>query len=109
MLTSHQGNAMSKELIEQVARQAAFIEQLEQTVLEFTRNEKRPTIAADVSGPWDRANPKVKTVFSLRLPEPLHAKLTWAAENLPNESMHSIALKAVEDRVDELLAKHYRP
>lgn len=99
---------MSKELQEQVARQAAFIAQLERAVLEFTRNEKEPSSSVDMAGPWDQANPKVKTVFSLRLPEPLHAKLSWLAENMPNESMHSIIMQAVEDRVGELLAKHYK-
>lgn len=100
---------MSKELLEQVARQAAFIEQLEQTLSEFTKKERAPAAPANVAGPWDKANPKVRTNFVLRFPEPLHAKLTWASENLPNESMHSIAIKAVEDRVDDLVAKYYRP
>jgi hypothetical protein len=100
---------MSKELLEQVARQAAFIEQLEQTVLEFTSTNGKKNEVVALSGPWDKANPKVRTVFSLRIPEPLHMKLTWLSENLPNESMHSIAIKAVEDRVDDLLAKFYKP
>lgn len=101
---------MSKDLREQVERQAAFILQLEQTLSEFTaKNGSGAVDAANLSGPWDKANQKVRTVFSLRVPEPLHMKLTWLAENMPNESMHSIAIKAVEDRVNDLIAKFYKP
>jgi hypothetical protein len=54
------------------------------------------------------ANPKLKVIFGVRLPEALHMKLTWLAANTVNNSMHSIALGAVEKEVERLLAEHYK-
>lgn len=49
------------------------------------------------------ANPRIKVVFSMRLPEATHQKLHWLAERVPGSSMHSIALEAVEQRIASLL------
>lgn len=65
------------------------------------RREKQPE-----PFPWDSAHPKLKEPFVVRMPQALHRKLTWLAERSP-ESMHAIALKAierdVENRVREVL------
>lgn len=68
------------------------------------------TAGNPISGlPWASANPKVKTVFSIRMPERVHMKVLWLSENLPNVSMHTLALEGIEKYVDALLAKHLPP
>jgi hypothetical protein len=58
--------------------------------------------------PWYAANERVVIPFNLRLPEPLHLKLKFIAENTP-KSMHAFTLealeKAVENEVDRLVRK----
>lgn len=58
--------------------------------------------------PWNAANPKLKITFGVRLPESLHMKLTWLSENVPNASMHSIALEAIEERISKMLTEHWK-
>jgi hypothetical protein len=53
--------------------------------------------------PWELANPRVKIVFSVRMDEPLHAKLAYVAERLPGTSMHSIMLQAANEKLDALI------
>lgn len=53
--------------------------------------------------PWDLANPRVKIVFSVRMNEPLHAKLAYVAERLPGTSMHAIMLQAASEKLDALI------
>lgn len=53
--------------------------------------------------PWDTANPRIKVPFTVRMNEPLHAKLAWVAERLPGTSMHSIMLDAVTEKLDALI------
>jgi hypothetical protein len=69
--------------------------------------DESPPEAAE-QAPWANANPKLKVIFGVRLPEALHMKLTWLAANTVNNSMHSIALGAVEKEVERLLAEHYK-
>lgn len=54
---------------------------------------------AGQGAPWKDANPRVKVPFTARLPEPLHARLRWLAENTAGTSMHAIALQALEREV----------
>lgn len=71
-------------------------------------------VAVDVApvaasrSPWDRAHPKMRVGFAMRLPEALHMKLAWLAGHIPNESMHSLALSAIEREADRLIAEHYK-
>lgn len=58
--------------------------------------------------PWDTAHPKMRVGFAMRLPEALHMKLSWLAGHIPNESMHSLALAAIEKEADRLIAEHYK-
>ena len=58
--------------------------------------------------PWDTAHPKMRVGFAMRLPEALHMKLSWLAEHIPNESMHGLALSAIEREVELLIAEHYK-
>lgn len=53
--------------------------------------------------PWELANPRVKIVFSVRMNEPLHAKLAYVAERLPGTSMHSIMVQAATEKLDALI------
>lgn len=53
--------------------------------------------------PWELANPRVKVVFSVRMNEPLHAKLAYVAERIPGTSMHSIMLQAANEKLDALI------
>ncbi len=53
--------------------------------------------------PWETANPRVKIVFSVRMNEPLHAKLAYVAERLPGTSMHAIMLQAANEKLDALI------
>ncbi len=54
--------------------------------------------------PWADASPRVIVHFGLRVPEPLHLKLKWLADNTAGESMHSLALEALRRDVDRRLA-----
>lgn len=58
--------------------------------------------------PWADAHPKVTIPFTMRLPEELHAKLTWLKENLPNTSIQKIVRIAIEKEVEKLLQEHYK-
>lgn len=53
--------------------------------------------------PWELANPRVKVPFTLRMDEPLHAKLAYVAERLPGMSMHSIMMQAASEKLESLL------
>ena len=44
-------------------------------------------------------------VCVLRMPEPLHVKLLWVQERTANQTMHSIALQAVESAIDRRIAE----
>jgi hypothetical protein len=55
--------------------------------------------------PWEYENPDVEKSFSLRLRAPLHRKVTWLKERLPNMSMQKICQSAVEKTVDQLIAE----
>lgn len=57
--------------------------------------------------PWDTAHPKMRVGFAMRLPEALHMKLEWLSQHIPKESMHSIALAAIEKDVERLIAEYY--
>lgn len=67
---------------------------------------KPPAPAARKIKPWDGAHPKLKVPFAMRFPERLHIQLAWLAERIPETSMHSIALEAIEKHVAELVKKH---
>lgn len=54
--------------------------------------------------PWADAHPRIVVGFTLRMPEPLHARLKWLGENTP-DSMHSIVLEAIQRDVDRRLAE----
>ena len=56
--------------------------------------------------PWSNAHPKVIKNFVLRLPEKTHLKLLFLAQNEPNSSMHKLIMEAVEEHVENLLAKY---
>lgn len=62
-----------------------------------------PPKARPGTRPWEKANPRIKVPFVVRMDEPLHAKLTYVAERLPGTSMHSIALHAITEKLDKLL------
>lgn len=51
----------------------------------------------------DSGNPRIKVTFQVRMSEPLHLKLKHLADNLPNESMHSIVLNGIEEIVNRLI------
>lgn len=63
--------------------------------------------AAPGAAPWADASSRVRITFGVRMPEELHMKLTWLAEHTVNNSMHSIALEAIEEHVEVLLKKYY--
>jgi hypothetical protein len=57
--------------------------------------------------PWADAHPKLQQPFNTRLSDELHKKLKHCAEIVPGaKSMQQIAIKAIADRVEELLAKY---
>lgn len=56
--------------------------------------------------PWVRED--VAKVYNLRLPEPVHLQLKWLAERSP-ESMHEIAVRAVEAEVRRRIRKETKP
>jgi predicted HicB family RNase H-like nuclease len=49
--------------------------------------------------PWADANERVIKSFNLRLPEPMHMKLQFIAENTPH-SIHSFIMNVVSEAVD---------
>lgn len=53
--------------------------------------------------PWESANPRVKVPFTLRMDEPLHAKLAYVAERLPGTSMHAIMMQAASEKLEALI------
>lgn len=57
------------------------------------------------AGPWGEGNPRVIVPFVLRLPEPLHLQLKYAAANTLGESMQTLATKAVQEVVARRLAE----
>jgi len=57
--------------------------------------------------PWNEANERVVIPFNLRLPEPLHLKLRYIAENTPL-SMHAFVMQVVEEAVDREIKKLIR-
>lgn len=58
------------------------------------------------SFPWDNANPKVKSYFQLRMPEPLGLKLKFIKQNtLGVNSVHDLVMQTLEAMVEERLAE----
>jgi len=58
--------------------------------------------------PWDDANPKVPVGFNFRMDQRLHAKAVWLCENVPAMSQQKLYRMAVEEKIEELLKKHYK-
>jgi hypothetical protein len=57
--------------------------------------------------PWADAHPKLQQPFNMRLSDELHKKLKHCAEIVPGaRSMQQLALKAIADRVEELLKQY---
>jgi hypothetical protein len=67
---------------------------------------RKPGEKKRVTYPWEdpRVREDVAKVYNLRLPEPVHLQLKWLAERSP-ESMHEIAVKAVEAEVQRRIRK----
>jgi len=59
--------------------------------------------------PWEGVHPKLTAPFNLRLNATLHAKLKYLATIVPNVSMNTIAIKAIETEVARLLAQYDKP
>ena len=70
----------------------------------------QPKSKAKDKYPWEdpRVREDVTKVYNLRLPEPVHLQLKWLAERSP-ESMHEIAVKAVEAEVRRRIRKETQP
>ena len=64
-------------------------------------NEKR-FLEGKGGYPWDEGDERIIKSFNLRLPEPLHMKLQFIAENTPH-SIHSFVMEAVEEAVERAL------
>lgn len=73
----------------------------------FIDGADKPAAAADQARPWEdpALRRDVLRTFNLRLPEPTKAKLNWLSENGP-ESMHEIALGAVEAEIERRIREH---
>jgi hypothetical protein len=73
-------------------------------------SRRKPVAKERVTYPWEdpRVREDVAKVYNLRLPEPVHLQLKWLAERSP-ESMHEIAVKAVEAEVRRRIRKETRP
>ncbi|WP_419662740.1 hypothetical protein Dvar_32140 [Desulfosarcina variabilis str. Montpellier] len=54
--------------------------------------------------PWADANERVVKSFNLRLPEPVHLKLQYIAENTPY-SIHGFIMEVVEEAIEQELKK----
>lgn len=63
-----------------------------------------PDRAGEGKLPWENANPRIKLVFNLRLPEPLHAKVKYLGETRVGESMHSIIVRGIEAEIQRMLS-----
>lgn len=59
--------------------------------------------------PWCNAHPKMTQPYALRVPEELYMKLGWLKKNLPDTSIQRLLILAAEEKVEELLALHYKP
>lgn len=55
--------------------------------------------------PWEDANPRVKRVFNLSLPEPMHLQLKYLGETTLGMSMHAIAVRAIEAEIKRMLRR----
>jgi hypothetical protein len=75
-----------------------------------------PAVAAEASdpnalpaGPWDQADPNGKDIpFLLRLPPPLHAKMTFLSAHLvPHKAKHRMSIDILSARFDELIRQYY--
>lgn len=56
--------------------------------------------------PWLAADPKRTQQFPMRMPAPLHAKLTWLKANLPGgPSIQQQVLNSVEAYADQMIAQ----
>lgn len=66
--------------------------------------EQQPETPSAGGYPWEDASLRtdVTKAFNLRLSEPTRAKLRWLADNTP-QSMHTIALEAVEAEIERRL------
>lgn len=73
-------------------------------------SRRKPVAKEGVTYPWEdpRVREDVAKVYNLRLPEPVHLQLKWLAERSP-ESMHEIAVKAVEAEVRRRIRKETKP
>lgn len=58
-----------------------------------------PVVKPHPDRPWESKNPDVIKPYLLRMPEPLHTMLEFLGETTYRESMHSIAMKAIQDCV----------
>jgi hypothetical protein len=53
--------------------------------------------------PWAKADPRLKVIFSMRLPEELHMKLSYLLERSTSKSIHAICLDSIERTVAKML------
>lgn len=55
--------------------------------------------------PWDEGNDRVIVGLALRMKEPMHMKLKWAAKQ-EQMSMHEFVSRAVESHIEAALREH---
>ena len=65
-----------------------------------------PTSKPPVAPPWEGTSDQLLKGFSLRLPEPMMAKLQYLKENEPNVSVHRLILLGIERELDARMPKH---
>lgn len=65
--------------------------------------------AALPAGPWDVADPHGKDIpFLLRMPPPLHAKMTFLSAHLvPHKAKHPLAIAILSAQFDALIRAYY--
>lgn len=61
------------------------------------------------AGPWDQADPNGKDIpFLLRLPPPLHAKMSFLSAHLvPHKAKHRMAIDILAAQFDTLIRQYY--
>lgn len=76
------------------------------TPAEAQENPEPPNREEEQRFPWENANPKVKSYFQLRMPEPLGLKLKFIKQNtLGINSVHDLVMQTLEAMVEERLAE----
>lgn len=55
--------------------------------------------------PWLYAHPKLKHNFTLRLPDAMHMQLEYMAKLLPNTSMQTYVIQALQERLERDLER----